>query len=362
MSANARPYVEARREKGIWASSCFLVLRRTSQLFFLALFLSGPLLGIWIAKGTLASSMTLGVLPLTDPFIFLQSLAARHWPEGLSALGAALVLGCYLLLGGRSYCAWVCPVNPVTDLAAWLRRRLGITYTTKIRPELRLYLVGAVLAASALSGSIAWELINPVTALHRALVFGLWFGAGGTAAIFVFDLLVARHGWCGHLCPVGAFYGQIGRVALLRVAADKRDACNDCMDCFAVCPEPHVISPALKGKRTGAGPVITSGDCTICGACIDVCSKRVFNLALRARNDVGAPHSATEPASAARVALPPSQSLKGSSHEACPIDPVDGAPGRMSGNSVCDDWPARPGGQGAEGATRSAAHRRFAAT
>lgn len=303
MTANARPYREARAQKGFWASTRFLVLRRISQLSFLALFLSGPLFGIWIAKGTLASSMTLGVLPLTDPFIFLQSLAARHWPEGVAVLGAAIVLGFYLLAGGRSYCAWVCPVNPVADLAGWLRRRLGITYSAKIRPELRLYFVGGVLVASALSGSIAWELINPVTALHRALVFGLWFGAGGTAAIFLFDLFVAKHGWCGHLCPVGAFYGQIGRVALLRVAADNRAACDDCMDCFAVCPEPHVISPALRGERTGAGPVITSGDCTLCGACIDVCSKRVFNLGLRARNGAASPNSATATASASQVAL-----------------------------------------------------------
>ena len=303
MSANARPYLEARAQKGLWASSRFLLLRRVSQLLFLALFLSGPLFGIWIAKGTLASSMTLGVLPLNDPFILLQSLAARHWPEGVAILGAAIVLGAYLLFGGRSYCAWVCPVNPVTDLAAWLRRRLGITFTARIRPELRLYFVGSVLVASAVSGSVAWELINPVTALHRALVFGLWFGAGSTVAIFLFDLLVARQGWCGHHCPVGAFYGQIGRVALLRVAADNRAACNDCMDCFAVCPEPHVISPALNGERLGLGPVITSGDCTLCGACIDVCSKRVFNLSLRTRNGAVSTDSAIVPAApAARVA------------------------------------------------------------
>ncbi|WKA27609.1 quinol dehydrogenase ferredoxin subunit NapH [Bradyrhizobium roseum] len=302
MTANARPYREARAQKGLWASTRFLVLRRISQLSFLALFLSGPLFGIWIAKGTLASSMTLGVLPLNDPFIFLQSLAARHWPEGVAILGTAIVLGSYLLLGGRSYCAWVCPVNPVTDLAAWLRRRLGITYTAKVRPELRLYFVVGVLAASAVSGSMAWELINPITALHRALVFGLWSGACGAGAIFIFDLFVAKHGWCGHLCPVGAFYGQIGRVSLLRVAADNRAACDDCMDCFAVCPEPHVISPALRGERSGTSPVIASGDCTLCGACIDVCSKRVFNLGLRARSGVAPTNSATVTASASQVA------------------------------------------------------------
>jgi len=32
----------------------------------------------------------------------------------------------------------------------------------------------------------------------------------------------------------------------VRVAAPNRKACDDCMDCFAVCPEPQVIRPALK--------------------------------------------------------------------------------------------------------------------
>jgi ferredoxin-type protein NapH len=42
-----------------------------------------------------------------------------------------------------------------------------------------------------------------------------------------------------------------------------------------------VIAPALRGERTGAGPVIVAGDCTLCGACIDVCPERVFRFATR---------------------------------------------------------------------------------
>lgn len=281
MSANRQPYVAARARIGLWRASRYMVLRRLSQAFFLALFLSGPLAGVWIAKGTLASSLTLGTLPLTDPFVLLQSLAAGHWPEATALTGAALVLAAYLVLGGRSYCAWVCPVNPVSDLARWLRRRLGLAQTAKIKPELRYYFAVAAVLAAAATGTIAWELVNPVTALHRALVYGLWSGAAAAAAIFAFDLLVAKDGWCGHLCPVGAFYGAIGRTALLRVAAPRRDACDDCMDCFAVCPEPHVIVPALRGARTGAGPVILSGDCTLCGACIDACPEQVFRFTHR---------------------------------------------------------------------------------
>lgn len=285
MSARS-PYAEAYQEKGVLASRRFFIARRLSQAIFLIVFLTGPLFALWIAKGNLASSRTLDVLPLTDPFVLLQSLLARHWPEATALTGAAIVLGLYLVFGGRSYCAWVCPINPVTDLAAALRRKLGIKQTAKLRPEFRNYLAFGVLVLSFVSGAVAWELVNPITALHRALVFGLPFAATGALAIFVFDLFVAKDGWCGHLCPVGAFYGALGKVAVLRVSAANRSACDDCMDCFAVCPEPHVISPALRGEKTGASPVILSGDCTLCGACVDVCPRAVFRLAHRFNHSV----------------------------------------------------------------------------
>jgi ferredoxin-type protein NapH len=53
------------------------------------------------------------------------------------------------------------------------------------------------------------------------------------------------------------------------------------MDCFAVCPEPQVIRPALKGEAKGVGPVILAPACTNCGRCIDVCAKDVFRFGLR---------------------------------------------------------------------------------
>ena len=53
------------------------------------------------------------------------------------------------------------------------------------------------------------------------------------------------------------------------------------MDCYAVCPEMHVISPALNGQKTGKGPVILDADCTACGRCVDVCPERVFRFTHR---------------------------------------------------------------------------------
>jgi ferredoxin-type protein NapH len=286
--APVRVGAEAIAAKGWWSAHRWLILRRSSQLGFLALFLAGPWFGWWIVKGTLSTSVTLDFLTLTDPYVMLQSLAAGHTPVRDAVIGALIVLGFYLLVGGRAYCAWVCPVNLVTDAADWVRRRFGISNTLPVNRNLRYGVLAVTLLVSALTGSIAWELINPVTTLHRGLLFGMGFAWGIVAAVFLFDLLVARRGWCGHLCPVGAFYSLLATVSPVRVRATRRAQCNDCMDCFAVCPEPQVIPPALKGAPKGVGPVILSPQCTNCGRCIDVCSRNVFNVSTRFRNQVEA--------------------------------------------------------------------------
>ena len=283
---------EALAAKGWWRTHRWLLLRRAVQAGVLLLFLSGPWFGFWIAKGNLASSLTLGVLPLTDPYVLLQSLLAGHVPQRAALVGAAIVLAFYLLVGGRVYCAWVCPMNVVTDAAAWLRRRLGLRTGARVSHQLRWALLGMTLLVAALSGSIAWELVNPVSMLQRGLVFG--FGAiwAVVLAVFLFDLLVAQRGWCGHLCPVGAFYALVNRFSLTRVVAARRQACNDCADCYAVCPEPLILKPALKGVG-GAGPIISSDHCTHCARCIDLCAKDVFRFGTRWSSAEAAPPDPT---------------------------------------------------------------------
>lgn len=265
----------------------WLILRRLSQLSFLGLFLIGPLTGVWIVKGTLAESLTLGVLPLTDPLVLLQSLSAGHKPETAAQIGGVIVLTVYALLRGRLYCSWVCPVNVVTDAAAWTRRKLGWREGMNLGRRPRLAVLLGALIASAVTGTIAWEVINPVTQLHRGLVFGSLSGIGAAVVVvvglFLFDAAVALRGWCGHLCPVGAFYGLLGKAGAVTgvgvaVSAPRRAACDDCRDCYHVCPEPQVITPALKGDGS---PLIASSDCTACGRCVDVCPQDVFALALR---------------------------------------------------------------------------------
>ncbi len=270
-----KPGAEEIVEKGWLAAHKWLILRRSSQIGILLAFLVGPWFSLWIVKGNLNYSYTLGVLPLTDPYLLLQSMLTGKLPETLAVVGVFIIVLFYLAVGGRSYCSWVCPVNPVTDFASWLRRRFNIKGGAHLSRATRFWMLGMTLVVSLLTGTIAWEMFNPVSMLHRGLIFGMGFAWTIILAVFLFDLFVMRNGWCGHLCPVGAFYSLIGKASVLRVQLPQRAACNDCMDCFAVCPEQQVIRPALKAIG-GTPAIILDAQCTNCGRCIDVCSKEVF--------------------------------------------------------------------------------------
>jgi len=270
--------------KGWFKAHQWLILRRLSQLTVLSVFLTGPLFGLWISKGNLAFSLTLDVLPLTDPHVLLQALISGVIPENQAIIGVLIILAFYMLVGGRVYCSWVCPVNMVTDAAAWLRRKLEIRGASHMSRSTRYWVLALTLILPVITGSIVWELFNPVSMMFRGIVYGLGMAWILILGIFLFDLLVSRNGWCGHLCPVGAFYSLLSFQTPLRVTAVNRDACDDCMDCFAVCPEPQVIKPALKGSNKGIGPVILSNQCTNCGRCIDVCAPDVFSYGNRFNN------------------------------------------------------------------------------
>ncbi len=278
----------ATAEKGWWLSHRFLMLRRISQILVLGLFLLGPVAGIWIIKGNLTSSLVLETVPLTDPFVLSQSLFAGlsdgSIPGNQALLAAAIVFGFYFLLGGRGYCSWVCPLNIVTDAAARIRYMTGIRGGRRPSRKTRYYLLAVISLLSIITGQMLWELVNPVSITHRSIIFGMgavWILILG---IFLFELLISPRGWCGHLCPAGAFYSLIGYFSPVRISAVNRKNCDDCGDCYQVCPEAQVIKPALKNPDGNQSPIILSPNCTNCGRCIDICSKDVFKFRIRYGN------------------------------------------------------------------------------
>lgn len=303
----------------------WLILRRISQALILALFLTGtyfevkieqktsetaealnllPVTGLtpglapplpapeetsqpsgpaWsaadIVEGSLNSADILDIVALTDPFVFLQGFFASGWDllETTAAAGAAIVLLFYFIVGGRVYCAWVCPVNPVTDLAHWLRIRMGIKRRKKALTGNERYLfLALVLVLSFWTGAIAFEFMNPVSMLHRGLLYGMGLGWVILAVIFLYDLFIMPRGWCSHWCPIGGFYSLVGRFSLLRVRFHS-EKCDQCGDCFPVCPEPRVLKPSISD---GVERVL-SGKCSNCGNCIDVCHTDALDFGTR---------------------------------------------------------------------------------
>lgn len=246
----------------------------------------------WIMKGTLANSEILSTVPLGDPFIFVQSVAARNFYTWTGVLGVAIITLFYFVLGGRTYCSFVCPVNIVTDLSGWIRRQLRINNQLSISRKARFYIMGIVIVISALFQVIAWELINPITGIFRVMVYGgltlTNIAVAFVLVIFIMDIIGAANLWCGHLCPVGAFYNLLGKRTVLHVSAPQIAACDDCMDCYKACPEPHVLRPLIQNKETfieeNITPSIGFSDCTRCGRCIDVCPEGVFGYAISTKH------------------------------------------------------------------------------
>ena len=140
MNRPLHPGADARASKGWLIANKWLIARRFSLLTILSLFLLGPWFGLWLITGNLNSSLILAAVPLTDPYVLLQSLFAGHSPEAVAITGASIVVLLYALVGGRVYCSWVCPVNIVTDTAQWLRDQFKITGASSLSRKTRYWI------------------------------------------------------------------------------------------------------------------------------------------------------------------------------------------------------------------------------
>ncbi len=261
-----------------WSNIKYLILRRVVQVGLLVLYFGGNYYGWNILKGDLSSSLLFDTVPLSDPFAVLQILSTGVMIGTNALLGALVVALFYGIIGGRAFCSWVCPVNMVTDLAAWLRRKMMIDKIERkiwITRNTRYYLIVLAFIVSAISGLAVFEIVSPITILNRCVIFGVGAGIGLLVAIFLFDLFVLKNGWCGHICPLGGVHSIIGKFSLLRVRHDK-DNCTLCMKCKDVCPESQVLG--MIGKRSEA---VSGRECTNCGRCVDVCDDDALGFHIR---------------------------------------------------------------------------------
>lgn len=256
----------------------YLIQRRVVQVSILFLYVAANIWGWSVLTGNLSTSLLFDKIPLSDPYAVLQMFFSGAVVASDIFIGALIIFIFYALVGGRVFCSWVCPMNIVTDLSNFLRRRLGFNQIQKRQPAsrtIRYWVLGLSLVISFILAVPAFEFISPISMLHRGIIFGMGLGWAAVLIIFLFDLFVLKNGWCGHVCPLGAFYSIVGKYSLVRVEHNE-SKCTLCMKCKEVCPESQVLFMVGKSSEQ-----VLSGECTNCARCVEVCDDDALNFSIR---------------------------------------------------------------------------------
>lgn len=202
---------------------------------------------------------------------FVPSLVRLLEAASLGAAGCLAVV-ILTLLFGRVYCATLCPLGTLQDVAGFVARKRRKWRGFSFFPPHRLLRYGLLaltilllIAGSgfllhlldpfSIFGRIFTQLVRPLAILaNNAAAMGLeqlgvyalarerwaavaWVSAGLSLVmlLLVVSLAVSRGRlYCNTLCPVGALLGLFAGMSLLRLTLDQ-DACTGCGRCASVC-------------------------------------------------------------------------------------------------------------------------------
>lgn len=249
-----------------WRNRRWVVLICANLLFTLSYALD-----IQVLEGALTASRFIG-FHLIDVNSALQvMLAHRHIITNL-VIGTLTVATFWMLLGGRTFCSWVCPYHLLSEWAEklhlWLAAKKLVSDQQMSRGLRAVFWL--VFAAAALgTGYTVYEAISPTGILSRALIYGPGLALLWVAALLLFEVVISRRAWCRYACPIGLTYGVIGIASPVRVKYNLVNCLHE-GDCKKVCLVPHVLETVVKGRAADVD-VPLGPDCTRCGLCVDAC-------------------------------------------------------------------------------------------
>ncbi|MBM4162978.1 MAG: 4Fe-4S binding protein [Lentisphaerae bacterium] len=154
------------------------------------------------------------------------------------------------LLVGRVFCASVCPLGAIQELALWrpIKTPIWLNHTLGLLPWG--YLSVAVLFAATGAGFLICEW-DPFVGFFR---LGAPFHLAVTGALFLLASLFIGRPYCRFACPYGAILGLLSRVSR-RHTTITPDACVQCRLCEDACPYGAIRSPlpaaAPESRATG---------------------------------------------------------------------------------------------------------------
>ncbi|RCX30746.1 NapH/MauN family ferredoxin-type protein [Thioalbus denitrificans] len=249
----------------------WLKRRWATLLFVNLLFVVSYYFDIQLLEGALTASRFLG-FHMADLNSALQVMLAFKTVLINLLIGTVTVFVLWFLVGGRSFCSWVCPYHLLSEWAEkihlWLAQKKlvkDIPFHRAIRSVF--YVIFALLAFA--TGYTVFEAISPTGIVSRAIIYGPSLALLWVLFLLLFEIFVSRRAWCRYVCPIGITYGVVGLLSPMRVTYVLED-CKHEGDCRKVCLVPHVLDVTIKGRATDTR-VPVGADCTRCGMCVDVC-------------------------------------------------------------------------------------------
>ncbi len=236
-----------------------------------------------LLTGTLNGSRFSG-FHLEDIFTTLQLLFSFGRLETNVLIGFITIVVVYFLVGGRTFCAWICPFNLLAEwseiLHLWLVRK-GLVKERHFRHTIRYAFFILFLILAYLTGYLYFETFNPIGMIVRSATYGMEIALVFVGLILLVEVLFIRRAWCRYVCPVGTAYGLLGKIAMLRVKFIPVD-CPHCNVCYDVCIAPEALKKVHeKAENSGKAEFVTHMECTNCGRCIDVCRKGLLKYGVR---------------------------------------------------------------------------------
>jgi polyferredoxin len=231
--------------------------------------------------------------PTTSFLYQIQSrFASGYETYYVDLIVPALFFITLVVILGRVWCGWLCPIGFIQNLLLRIRKALGIPYkdvspnTTMVLNQVGIVIIFLIAFLSFAVGvtflgmnqfwsksELPFESVAPPRAIWITIqqFVGLesWdavipLSAIIMAAAFIVLSFKIRHFWC-RICPAGALMSIFNRSALVSIQKDG-SKCTQCRVCLRACPMDIDEIYSEKDKDN-----VTNRTCIHCYRCIELC-------------------------------------------------------------------------------------------